>query len=131
MRIAVDTNILVRFLTQDDATQAASARDFLRANVCHVQTSVLLELEWVLRSVYRYTAEQICHVLRILLQTAGIEVDEPERLLSAVNGLEAGLDFTDAFHLAGAVNSSGFATFDREMLKHAPRIFTRPRLIHP
>jgi predicted nucleic-acid-binding protein len=131
MSIAVDTNILVRFLTQDDAKQFASSRDFLSGNVCCIQTTVLLELEWVLRSVYSYSAEQICNVLRILLQTDGIEVEEPERLSSALNGFEAGLDFTDAYHLAGAANAAGFATFDRELLKHAARIFPTLLLIHP
>jgi len=55
---ALDTNVLLRFLLQDDATQAEAARRLIRAasesgTSLYVPVSVALELEWVLRSRFK------------------------------------------------------------------------------
>jgi len=52
--IAVDTNVLVRFLVRDDAKQAARAAALIQANEIWVCKTVLLETEWVLRSLYGF-----------------------------------------------------------------------------
>ena len=49
---AVDTNVVVRYLTGDQPEQAARAREVFRAGQVFVSTTVLLESDWVLRSVY-------------------------------------------------------------------------------
>jgi predicted nucleic-acid-binding protein len=54
--IAIDTNVLVRFLVDDDKTQAGIAEALIRANEIFLSRTVLLETEWVLRSVYRIDA---------------------------------------------------------------------------
>ena len=55
--IAVDSNVLVRFLVLDDAKQAARAAALIRANEIWVSKTVLLETEWVLRSLYGFSPE--------------------------------------------------------------------------
>ncbi|MFX8316487.1 PIN domain-containing protein, partial [Acinetobacter baumannii] len=56
---AIDTNVIVRFLTADDATQAAVARRAIEAGDIFIPTTVLLETEWVLRSGYGFSSEAI------------------------------------------------------------------------
>jgi predicted nucleic-acid-binding protein len=127
----VDTNILVRLLTHDDVTQFRKAKLFVAENNCLVQTTVVLELEWILRSVHRYSREQIAKALDMLMETEGLEIEDPVRLKSAVRGLDDGLDFADSYHLAGATDAVAFATFDRDLAKRASRSFTKPPVIHP
>jgi predicted nucleic-acid-binding protein len=129
--IAIDTNVLVRVLTRDDLRQFEVAMRFLTQNDCRVQTSIVLELEWVLRSVHHYSPTQIADAFEVLFETRGLSIDEPERLGKAVDGLRHGMEFTDAYHLAGAIDCSSFATFDRPLIKRAARVFDQPPLIHP
>jgi predicted nucleic-acid-binding protein len=127
----VDTNILVRLLTRDDEAQLGKAKLFVAENDCVVQTTVVLELEWILRSAHRYSREQIAQALSMLMETEGLKIEDPLRLKSAVRGLADGLDFADAYHLAGAVDADAFATFDRDLAKHASRTFARSPVIQP
>ena len=56
MRVAIDTNVLVRFLTEDDEAQAAAAARIMEsASVVWVSTIVLTETTWVLRRAYKHT----------------------------------------------------------------------------
>jgi predicted nucleic-acid-binding protein len=96
-----------------------------------VQTTVVLELEWILRSVYGYTAEQIAKALNVLMETEGLDIEEPLRLQAAVRGLVDGLDFADAYHVAGAFDAIAFATFDQDLFKRASRSFLKPLVIQP
>ena len=52
--LAVDTNVIVRYLTGDDAEQFAKASALIRSEDVYVCTTVLLETEWVLRRGYRF-----------------------------------------------------------------------------
>jgi predicted nucleic-acid-binding protein len=131
MSIAVDTNILVRFLTRDDQGQFVKAKRFLSENDCMVQTTVILELEWILRSVYRYDPENIAQMFNMILDTDGLEIEEPLRLQHAVRGMLDGLEFADSFHFAGAAGATAFATFDRNLAKRASRTFSKPPVVQP
>jgi predicted nucleic-acid-binding protein len=129
--IAIDTNILLRVLTRDDLRQFEAAMRFLSQNDCRVQTTVILELEWVLRSVHRYSQSQIADVFEVLFDTEGLSIEQPDRLELAIKGLRSGIEFTDAYHIAGATDCASFATFDRSLIRRAPRAFDNPPLIHP
>jgi predicted nucleic acid-binding protein len=131
VKTAVDTNILVRLLTHDDPEQHESVVAFLASTDCVVQSSVILETEWVLRSVYRYGGTEIGKAFDILLQTEGIEVENAPRLRMALQGLNAGIEFADAFHLAGAQHAGAFATFDAELRRRARKSFTKPAVVKP
>jgi predicted nucleic-acid-binding protein len=129
VKIAVDTNILVRLLTRDQPAQVEPVLSFLEGNACRVQGSVVLELEWVLRSVHRYSRDQIVRAFEVLLGTEGLTVDESDRLAKAVEGLRSGLDFADAYHVAGAHDARAFATFDKHLIKRVSRLFASPPVI--
>ncbi len=131
MKPAIDTNILVRVLTRDDEAQHRAAAAYIAESGCMVQSTVILETEWVLRSVHRYAPRAIAAAFEALLQTDRIEVEEPARLRTALKALDSGIDFTDAFHLAGAQESEAFATFDDDLRRRAPRGFVKPIVITP
>ncbi|HEY3129264.1 MAG TPA: PIN domain-containing protein, partial [Acidobacteriota bacterium] len=77
--IGLDTNVLVRYLVQDEPRQSARARAFivgaaLRKESFFVNSIFLCELVWVLQSKYRYSKEVICDVLEKLLLAEQFEI---------------------------------------------------------
>ena len=116
---AVDTNVVVRFLAGDDPDQSPMARALVEAGDLFVTLTVMLEAEWVLRSVYDHTGQQVAAALRSFAGLPGVTVEEPERLAAALDRAEAGMDFADALHLGGTAGCTAFLTFDRRFVKAA------------
>ena len=78
MRIAVDTNVLVRYLTWDDEGQAIEAANAIEeADAIVVPTIVLCELVWVLKRAYRYAGPEIIDILRRLVAIRAVEIERP------------------------------------------------------
>lgn len=119
--IALDTNVVVRFLVNDDRHQGQRARDLLARGGVFVGATVLLETEWVLRAAYRFTPTQIQRFFRGLLGLPGLHTEEPARVLQALQDYEAGFDFADALHLSFAGAADSFATFDSRLSRRARR----------
>ena len=119
MKVTLDTNVLVRLATQDDAAQAARALKLLQqATLIAVPTPALCELVWVLLRGYRYTPAQVAHAVRTLLQVRHVVCNTPA-VLAGLALLEAGGDFAD-----GAVACEGellggqeFVSFDQQASK--------------
>jgi predicted nucleic-acid-binding protein len=119
---ALDTNILVRLLVADDAEQLVRARtliqDALEAEEpLFVPVSVFLELEWVLRSVYRLGKADLVATLSALLSTAELVVESEAGLEWALHQYEnTPADFSDCLHvaLAEAAGHRPLWTFDRK-----------------
>jgi predicted nucleic-acid-binding protein len=121
--IGLDTNVLVRYLTRDDPTQFAKAAAFIdaaadRGEQFVINTAVLCELTWVLRTAYGYSREEIAGALEQILATAQFEVerlDDARQALGDFRSTKA--DFSDA--LIGRTNRSLGAphtiTFDRSL----------------
>lgn len=120
--IAIDTNVIVRFLTRDDPVQAARARDLIGTGSVLVLQTVILECEWVLRTRYRFDRAVIARGLRQLLGIPGVEVDEAETTARALDLHEQGFDFADALHLASSRRADAFATSDHALRRRARRI---------
>jgi predicted nucleic-acid-binding protein len=116
---AVDTNILVRFLTADDPKQARAARRVIEAGDVFIGTTVILETEWVLRAGYGFAPSVIARGLRGLGGLAGISMEEPGIIAQALDWMIAGMDFADALHLARASHCSSFVTFDKKLATRA------------
>ncbi len=115
MKIAADTNVVVRYLVCDDAAQAdAAARAIEQADGVVLSTVVLCEVVWVLRRAYRYGAGEVAGVLRRLIESRGVEVDRPLAEAGLVT-LAAGGDFADGVILADAARArcDRLVTFDR------------------
>jgi predicted nucleic-acid-binding protein len=128
--IAVDTNILVRFLTKDDKEQAELAYKMLRDHEVWVTKTVLLETEWVLRYSYEFSPHQIEAGLRALLGLSNLRVEEPAQVLGALPWYSGGMDFADALHLAGAQLRPLF-TFDQKFRKKAALLAPQAPVEHP
>lgn len=123
--IAIDTNVLVRFLMADDPLQARHARQLVETRRVLVTTTVLLETEWVLRSGYGCPPSSIGHYFQAFLGLPGVELKEPEAVAVALKGYAAGMDFADALHLALADQAAGFASFDRRLISKARKLTQR------
>ncbi|MCW5612754.1 MAG: type II toxin-antitoxin system VapC family toxin [Rubrivivax sp.] len=119
MKVTLDTNVLVRLATQDDAAQAAKALKVLQnATLLAVPTPALCELVWVLLRGYRYTPVQVAQAVRTLIQVRHVVCHTPA-VLAGLAVLEAGGDFAD-----GAIAYEGellggpeFVTFDQQAAK--------------
>jgi len=118
--IAVDTNVLVRYLTNDDAAQARKAVDLLAsAEPVLLTHTVLLELEWVLRAVYDLSAETIHSSILQVLGLANVQIEKAEQVAKALSWYAGGVDFADALHLALATGAERFVTFDQRFVRSA------------
>ena len=121
--VALDTNILVRVLTNDDAIQSQTAAAFIRGqDRVLVLKTVLLEIEWVLRSAYRFNREAIARGLRNLIVTANFVIQDMAAVMVAIEWFEQGMDLADALHLASTDRETEFATFDVALQRTAQKL---------
>lgn len=120
--LAVDTNVLVRFITRDDAAQAVIARDLIAKNAIFLPKTVLLETEWVLRSLYRFPAIAIAGAIRAFVGLPNVQPEQPAVTAQALDWFTQGMDFADALHLASAEDCEAFATFDRKLARAARKV---------
>lgn len=116
---AIDTNVVVRYLTGDDRAQAVKARGLIEAESVFVATTVLLESEWVLRSVYGFSGKDVAAALKAFSGLPGITVESPSLLREALDRAEAGMDFADALHLGSSGHCDTMLTFDRGFIRTA------------
>lgn len=119
---AIDTNVVVRYLTGDDPDQSARARLLIDGEAVFVCTTVLLETEWVLRSAYGFGPAQVAGALRAFAGLATVTVEEPGIASQALDRMEDGMNFADALHLAKARECTEFVTFDRKFVEAAKRV---------
>lgn len=129
--IALDTNVLARFLLKDDAVQHRAAAALLAgAQEFTAPPTVLLELVWVLEAC-DCTRSEILKGLRALLGLPNFKPAETDALAYALHWYEGGMDFADALHLALSAKADGFATFDRDLLKRAAKLGSFPPTVKP
>ena len=119
---AVDTNVLVRIVVNDDPIQSVRAAEFVgRQHGVFVPKTVLLELEWVLRSGYRLKPSETLAVLRRILAMGNVELEDEKAVMEAMRYCENGMDFADSLHVASAGPRRSFATFDVALQRVARR----------
>jgi predicted nucleic-acid-binding protein len=116
---AVDTNILVRFLTADDPKQAKMARRVMETGDIFIGVTVILETEWVLRAGYGFTPNVIATGLRGIGGLPGITIEEPAVVAQALDWMIEGMDFADALHLTRSNHCNAFVTFDKKLAARA------------
>lgn len=99
--IGLDTNVLVRYVTQDDPAQAEQATRLIEtrcatANPGRVAHIVLCELVWVLTRAYGYSKAQVVSVLEQILVTAELAVEDEGLAFQALDAYRTGgADFSD------------------------------------
>ncbi len=123
--IALDTNVLVRFLVEDDAAQTERARELLQRAIrshssCFISDIVMCEVVWVLESSYKLRRAEISQVLGRLLRASHLTFVSTERLAGALEAYDAGrggfADYLIREH-ARAHGCEAVATFDGDLLK--------------
>lgn len=120
--LAVDTNLVVRLLANDDAAQARRAAVLFASDQIFISKTVLLESEWVLRFSYELPPKVILQALRNIIGLPNVMVEQPREIAEALEGFERGLDFADALHLASSRRAGKFATFDKKLIKRAEKL---------
>lgn len=132
--LALDTNVLARYYVREEGAsratlaQAEAARRVIEGGgALFVAKTVLLELEWVLRGVYRLPRKDILRAIEHLLAQPAIEVEDRAGVEGALANLRAGFDFADALHHASSRSCTAFLTFDaRRFARKARRIALTP-----
>jgi predicted nucleic-acid-binding protein len=119
--IGLDTNVLVRYLAQDDPKQSPIATQFLEATLSaeepgFISLVVLAEVVWVLVSLYSVDRDGVAEVLKSLLTTEQLRVEYTELFWRAKRRYEGSkADFSDAliFECAAAASCGRSVTFDK------------------
>ena len=121
--IGLDTNVLVRYLTQDDASQSRRVNRLIgkakaRGEALYLSVIVLCETVWVLRWAYRIGKAEIVRSLTQILETAQFSIEDPDGCREALASYADGQgDFSD--YLLGTRNHragcSSTATFDHKL----------------
>lgn len=124
--IAIDTNVLVRLLTADDAAQYKASVKLFSAENLLIPDSVILEAEWVLRAAYQLRPQQICEALRSVFGLPNVQLQDRQMIVRVLNWHETGLDFADAFHLSQSQSCTELKTFDSQFIKRGKNLSSCP-----
>lgn len=119
--IAIDTNIIVRLLTQDDQVQFNKAYKLFKEQDIFIADTVILETEWVLRFAYHFKPEQIAEAFTRLFGLPNVHINHPVITAQAITWHLQGLDFADALHLANSQQHKKFFTFDKKFVAAAKK----------
>ena len=122
---SLDTNVLVRYLVQEDEQQFFRARKLIRAAVragetLYIPITVMLELEWVLRSNFKLSKVQVTNTLSALLSSHELYFEfETAVEIALTLYMKGTADFADCMHVALAhmAGESPLWTFDRAAAK--------------
>jgi predicted nucleic-acid-binding protein len=119
--IALDTNVLVRYLARDDAAQTAQALRLIESrsasSPAFISLVVLVELVWVLERSYRIPKPTVARYLHLLMTGDGVVIEHQELAHEALSAFEnQGADFADAViaTLARSASCTTTYTFDRK-----------------
>lgn len=123
--IGLDTNVLVRYIMQDDVQQAKLASELIEAFTVDepgfIPLVAVIELVWVLSSSVELVRSQVVRALEVLLQTKEIQVENAEVVWRAVRLYRASTaDFADCLieRSAAAAGCARTMSFDRGAVKH-------------
>lgn len=120
--IGIDTNVLVRYLAQDDEAQALLATQLIEEKLDSktlgfISAITLVEVTWVLKSCYAASKVDLCNTVRMILETKQFHVEQAESCYRALKLFEAGNgDFSDAL-ITSISKDSGcdfVMTFDKK-----------------
>lgn len=123
--IGIDTNVLVRYVLQDDAKQSHQATRFVEQE-CSIDSPgfingvVLCEFVWVLETAYEYQREDIAKLLTMILRTRQFHVYQADIIWQSLNSYQKGLaDFADNYiaNLNHQNNCTYTVSFDKKAAK--------------
>jgi predicted nucleic-acid-binding protein len=115
---SVDTNIVARFILNDDPVQFRIADRVMDGDVMLTPT-VLLETAWLLRSRYRLSRDDVCRALLEVVNISNVAVADEPLVRWAIERMRQGGDFADMLHLVQSREARIFTTFDRSVARFA------------
>ena len=130
--IALDTNILARYLLDDEPAQTRAARRLLADAKAEywIPVTVVLELAWVLRKSDAPRAV-VMGRLRDLLSLRNVRAQNADLVFQALRWAAQGMDLADALHLVLSGKAERFATFDEALVKQARKLGVQPTVTAP
>lgn len=130
--IGLDTNVVVRYLVQDDPDQSATAsaliENLTETDPGYLSLVTVVELYWVLRRAYKVTVSQCAELLEGLLDARELRVDQDAIVRAALTATHAGPDFADAViaELGRAASCDYTVTFDQRAARDDAMQLLRP-----
>ena len=123
--IGLDTNVLMRYLTQDDPVQSAKATEILERrltakNPGFVSVVAMVETVWALDRAYGLTAQEIATAVERLLQVEVLAIENEQEVFTAMVALKQGIgSFADALiaELGARAGCTRTLTFDKKALR--------------
>ena len=130
--IALDTNILARYLLDDEPAQARAARRLLADAKAEywIPVTVVLELAWVLRKGDA-PRSVVMERLRDLLSLRNVRAQNADLVFQALRWAAQGMDLADALHLVLSSKAERFATFDEALVRQARKLGVQPSVSGP
>lgn len=129
--IAIDTNLVVRLITDDPRDQADRAERLLTSDLIYVSLTVLLETAWVLGKTYGMSRVDVAEATRAFVGLPNVFVEKRERVALALEWSRSGMDVADAFHLAGVSHCEALVTFDHDFIQRAEDVTAQPPVRAP
>lgn len=130
--IGLDTNVIVRYIVQDDPEQSAIAAELIEELTenapGYLSLVTLVELYWVLRRAYRVDATRCVELLEGLLDARELRIDRDSIVRAALATVRSGLDFADALvvELGRVAGCEQTVTFDEQAARNgAMQLLTR------
>ena len=126
--IAIDTNLLLRLVLDDDPVQQARVNAlFKTGKLITAPATVLLELVSVLES-RGFSAANIVQGVTALLDIPNFKPEHEPAIREALHGYQSGMDFADALHLALSATHEKFLTFDKDFMRKAKKLGLHPEV---
>lgn len=131
--IGLGSDVLARYCVDDVADpeaerQRSAARRLIEpGQPLMVSKTVILELEWVMRGYYGFSAQEVTRVFRHLLGLRHIAIEDRDMVGQALSNCDAGIDLADALHHASYRSCASAATFDdRKFARRAKKLGMAP-----
>lgn len=128
--IALDTNVLVRYLAQDDETQFQAALRALNRKKAtfYLCDLVLVETDWVLRSLYGWTGDDVADAFARLTTIHNLVFENETRLRASLKALRQGADLADELIVRSCrdMGAKSLLTFDRDVARRHKPFAARP-----
>ena len=130
--IAIDTNIILRFLTRQPKAQFEVARDLFRKGGLFVSVPVVMEVYFTLTgNVLDFGEAETLSALEAVLKLSGVRVQSASEIFTAIDFSKQGMPFKDACVLAFSAEANKLVTFDKPFAKRATRLGLRPEVLIP
>lgn len=136
--IGLDTNILARYYIQDETDKEAEkqrqlARRLIESNQpLKVCKTVMMELEWVMRGYYGFSATEVITVFQHLLSLEHVIIEDKTVVEQAITNFELGFDFADALHHASYQDCESVVSFDdKKFARRSVRFGLNPVVVVP